>query len=97
MKHHQALLIIFKRPNGWKNQVEKYITSINKNSYYLYATVNTLRARYRFDFASQGDLKDIKYLVKLGLAKHHFGGAKPSLSQILKINDSNLPKRENVD
>lgn len=97
MKHHQALLIIFKRPNGWKNQIEKYITSINKNSYYLYATVNALRARYRFDFASLEDLKDIKYLVKLGLAKHHFGAAKPSLSQILKIDDSNLPKRENHD
>ena len=97
MKHHQALLIIFKRPKGWRTQIENYITSINKNSYYLFATVNTLRARYRFDFASQVELKDIKYLVKLGIAKHHFGGAKPSLSQILKINDSNLPKRENFD
>jgi len=97
MKHHQALLIIFKRPKGWKNQIENYITSINKNSYYLFATVNILRAKYRFDFASQDELKDIKYLVKLGLAKHHFGGTKPGLSQILKIDDSNLPRREHFD
>ena len=97
LKHHQALLIIFKRPNGWKTQIENYITSINKNSYYLYNTVNALRAKYRYDFASQDDLKNFKYLIKLGLAKHHFGGAKPSLSQILKIHDSNLPKRENTD
>lgn len=94
MKHHQALLIIFKRPNGWKTQIENYITSINKNSYYLYDTVNALRTKYRFDFASQDELKSIKYLVKLGLAKHHFGGAKPSMSQVTKIDDSNLPKRE---
>lgn len=97
LKHHQALLIIFKRPNGWKTQIENYITSINKNSYYLYDTVNALRTKYRYDFANEQELNDIKYLVKLGLAKHHFGGAKPSLSQILKIDDSNLPKRENVD
>jgi hypothetical protein len=94
MKHHQALLIIFKRPNGWKIQIENYITSINKNSYYLYGTVNALRTKYRFDFVNQDELKSIKYLVKLGLAKHQFGGAKPSMSQVKKIDDSNLPNRE---
>jgi hypothetical protein len=94
MKHHQALLLIFKRPNGWKMQIENYITSINKNSYYLFDTVNALRTKYRFDFATEEDLKSIKYLVKVGLAKHHFGGQKPTLSQIIKIKDSNLPKRE---
>jgi len=94
MKHHQALLLIFKRPKGWKIEIENYITSINKNSYYLYDTVNALRTKYRYDFASEDDLKNIKYLVKLGLAKHEFGGQKPSISQIVKIDDSNLPKRE---
>lgn len=97
LKHHQALLLIFKRPNGWKAQIENYITSIKKGSYYLYDTVNALRAKYRYDFTSEAELKDLKYLIKLGLAKHHFGGTKPSLSQILKIDDSNLPKRENFD
>jgi len=94
MKHHQALLIIFKRPNGWKSQIENYITSIKKNSYYLYDTVNALRTKYRYDFASQDELKNIKYLIKLGLAKHQFGGSKPSMSQVIKIDDSNLPNRE---
>jgi len=97
LKHHQALLIIFKRPNGWKNQIENYITTINKNSYYLYDTVNALRTKYRYDFTNQEELKSIKYLIKLGIAKHQYGGSKPSLSQILKIDDSNLPTRENVD
>jgi hypothetical protein len=94
MKHHQALLIIFKRPNGWKQQIEKYIVSLNKNSFFLYDTVNALRTKYRYDFANPEDLKSIKYLAKLGLAKHHFGGSKPSLAQISKVDDSNLPNRE---
>ena len=36
----------------------------------------------------------MKYLIKLGLAKHHFGGKKPSINQIVQIADSNIPKRE---
>lgn len=97
LKHHQALLIIFKRPSGWKKQIEDYITSINKNSYYLYDTVNALRVKYRYDFASGSELKDIKYLIKLGIAKHHFGGRKPNINQIIQIADSNIPKREFTD
>lgn len=94
MKHHQALLIIFKRPNRWKQQIESYIISLNKNSFFLFDTVNALRAKYRFDFVNPDELKSIKYLAKLGLAKHHFGGRKPSLAQIVKVDDSNLPPRE---
>lgn len=94
LKHHQALLLIFKRPNGWKTKIEDYIVSINKNSYYLFNIVNTLRSRYRFDFASKEELTDIKYLTKLGLAKHEFGGRKPGMNQIIKIDDSQIPRRE---
>lgn len=94
MKHHQALLLIFKRPNGWKNQIENYIVSLNKNSFFLYDTVNALRNKYKFDFASDEELKSIKYLAKLGLAKHHFGGKKPNIAQIVKIDDSNLVRNE---
>ncbi|MGE8428002.1 MAG: hypothetical protein ACN6O7_09005 [Sphingobacterium sp.] len=94
LKHHQALVFIFKRPNGWKTMIENYIVSINKNSYYLYDIVNTLRSRYRFDFANKEEVSDIKYLTKLGLAKHEFGGRKPGIRQIVQIADSSLPKRE---
>ena len=94
MKHHQALMLIFKRPNGWKQQIENYIVTLNKNSFFLYDTVNALRAKYRYDFANPEELKSIKYLAKLGLAKHHFGGRKPSIAQIVKVDDSNLPTRE---
>lgn len=94
LKHLQALLLIFKRPNGWKKQIENYIVSINKNSYYLFDVVNSLRARYRYDFAEKVELSEIKYLIKLGLAKHEFGGKKPGINQIIKISDVNIPKRE---
>lgn len=97
LMHQQALLLIFKRPNGWKKEIENYIVSLSKNSFYLYDTVNSLRTKYRFDFASKEELRDISFLTKMGLAKHEFGDKKPSLSQIVKISDSNLPKREFID
>lgn len=92
--HQQALLLIFKRPNGWKKEIERYIVSLNKDSFYLYDVVNALRSKYRYDFASKDELKDISYLAKMGLAKHKFGDKKPSINQIVKITDNNLPKRE---
>ena len=97
LKHHQALLLIFKRPRNWKKEIENYIISLNKNSFFLFNIVNTLRTKYRYDFASDDELKEISYLTKMGLAKHEFGGSKPGLHQIVKIADSNLPKREIID
>ena len=97
LKHEQALILVFKRPEGWKEYIEKYIISINKNSYYLKHIINSLRAKYRFDFATDKELSEIKYLVKVGIAKHEFGIKKPSLNQIVQISDKNLPKREQIN
>lgn len=94
LKHHQALLLIFKRPNGWKKEIENYIISLKKDSFFLFDTVNALRTKYRYDFASHEELSDIAYLTKMGLAKHEFGAKKPGMHDIVKIANSNLPERE---
>ncbi|MBW0178184.1 hypothetical protein [Sediminibacterium sp.] len=95
LKHQQALLLIFKRPNGWKKQIENYINSTNKNSYYLFDIVNALRARYRYDFASAEELNDMKILIKLGIAKHEFGGDKSNyITKLSKIDNKVIPDRE---
>lgn len=96
-KHHLALLIVFERPKGWKKQIESYIVSLSKNSFFLYDTVNALRAKYKYDFVVDGELKEIEYLIKMGLAKHHFGIKKPLLDKITKISNSSLPNREVED
>jgi len=93
-KHHMALLFIFSRPRDWKKYIEEYISSVSKSSFYLYDVVNALRSRYRYDFVDPKGLKEIEYLIKMGLAKHEFGGKKPGLHEIVKISNSNIPKRE---
>lgn len=94
LKHHQALLIAIKRPNGWRKEIENYIISLKKNSFFLFDIVNILRAKYRYDFIDKETLGDISYLIKMGLAKHQFGDKKPGADKIRRISDSNLPKRE---
>ena len=91
IKHHLVLLLIFTRPRKWKAEVEKYIISISKNSFYLFDTVNALRAKYHYAITDETETKNISYLLKMGYAKHEYGDKKPGLNKISKIK---LPKKE---
>jgi hypothetical protein len=94
IKHQLALLIIFGRPREWRQQIDKYIVALPKDSFYLYDVVNTLRAQYRFAFVNENELREIGLMIKKGLAKHEFGIKNPGLDKIKLILNSNLPKRE---
>jgi len=94
-RHGLMLLLIFQRPSGWKNIVEDYIVNNSKNSFYIYDIVNAMKAQYKFSFADDKSINHLHYLIKMGLAKHHFGVKKPGLSKIRKIPNKNLPKRLN--
>ncbi len=71
-KHELALLLVVERPNNWKSQVEKYIVSTSKNSFYLLNVYNTLRNEYQYGFVSRQTHIEIEYLIKMGFAKHEF-------------------------
>lgn len=93
-KHFLALLIVFEKPRNWKNEIENYIVSLHKNSFFLYDTINNLKAKYRYGFLKQEDIGASKYLIKMGIAKNHFGDKKPGLHKIQQINNKVIPKRE---
>ncbi|AHZ73268.1 MULTISPECIES: hypothetical protein [Pseudomonadaceae] len=92
IRHNLILMVVNERPAHWKSNVESYISSIPKNSFYLYNLVGTLSNRYKYDFASSAELGEIKHLLKSGYAKHEFG-KKPSLVEIGKISNNVIPKR----
>jgi len=96
IKHQLILLLISERPLEWKKHIEDYIATISKNSFYLYDTVNSLTNMYRYAFASDTELAEIKHLLKMGFAKHEFGGGKPKLGELKKISNNVIPKRENT-
>lgn len=93
-KHFLALLILFEKPRNWKQEIENYIISLHKNSFFLYDTINNLKAKYKYGFLKQEDIGASKYLIKMGIAKNHFGDKKPGLHKIQQINNKVIPKRE---
>lgn len=96
IKHMLILLLISEMPLDWKKHVEDYIATVPKNSFYLANTVTRLGNMYRYAFASETELSEIKYLMKMGYAKHEFGGGRPNLGELKKISNSVIPKRENI-
>lgn len=97
LKHEIALLIITSRPKNWHSEIDKYITSLPKDSFFLYDTVNALRAQYRYAFVDENQLRKIALLIKKGLAKHHLNVNNPGSAQIRQISNDALPKREEDD
>ncbi len=84
-KHELILLIIYERPVGWKKQLEEYIISLPTNSFFLYNIIHILRIEWYLSFAPKHTLKEIEYLIKLGIAKHSFNVKKPGIDKITKI------------
>lgn len=97
-KHELILLIIEKRPRDWEKQIQKYIATLAKNSFYLLDVYKALRAQYRYSFASGSTLKDIEYLIKLVAAKHVTGARLPSEKTMSKVTFSEdvIPKRDEI-
>ncbi|WP_422910162.1 hypothetical protein ACOCLD_18160 [Pseudomonas sp. MAC6] len=94
IRHQLILLLISERPTEWKKHVEQYMIKTPKNSFYLHDTVGVLANNYKYSFASEIELSEIKYLLKVGYAKHEFGNDKPSLVELNKISNKVIPKRE---
>ena len=97
LRQEIALLIITSRPKNWHSEIDKYITGLPKDSFFLYDTVNALRAQYRYAFVDENQLRKIALLIKKGLAKHHLNVNNPGSAQIRQISNDALPKREEED
>lgn len=97
LKHEIALLIITSRPQKWHLEIDRYITGLPKDSFYLYDTVNVLRAQYRYSFTNENHLGKMALLIKKGIAKHHLSINNPGAAQIRQISNETLPKREEID
>lgn len=83
-KHELALLLISQKPRGWREAIQAYISSIQKNSFYLLDVYRTLRTQYRFSYVSNATLKDIEYLIRMAITKHVTGAKEPGVKLIQK-------------
>jgi len=96
VKHELILLLIAQRPRGWKEPVYKYIIDNNKNSFYLWDVYRTLRSEYRYSFASDTTLSDVRFLIQMAIAKHDSGSKMPGINLIKKYKNA-VPNRLDND
>lgn len=93
-KHQLALLLIYCRPREWRKQIQTYIGSLQKNSFYLYDTHNALMAKYNFDFITEEERREISLLAKMCFAKHEFGSKNPTPKEMARVK---IPKPKTND
>lgn len=93
IKLELVLLIIYERPKNWKVEVQRYIVSLNKNSFYLFKILNALKHEYSYSYSSSEQLKEIAILIKVCIAKHQYGDNNPT-SRIATISNNVIPTRE---
>jgi len=101
-KHLLSLLILNKRPKDWEKHIERYIINEHKNSFYLLDIYGTLRAEYKYSFASNVNLKHMERLIKVCVTKHDLGIKSPNKKILQKFDNKNsydqfIPKRDIED
>lgn len=93
-KHILTLMLIYQRPRDWHKEVEKYISFVDHDSFYLFGVYTNLRAQYQYSYASDKALKDMEHLIKLSSAKHYSGRKMPGKKQLNKVAKGVIPIRK---
>ena len=85
-------LLINLRCTGWRKTVELYINNLAKNSFYLFDLMGHIRQLYFYDYTTETEINEMKYLMQLGYSKHEFGDSKPSRAVLTQLTQSIFKK-----
>lgn len=69
-RHLFMRYILTERPSGWEGRVQRYINSLNIDSYYLFDIFMALRYQMACGYFSPKDEKHLVFLIKLCLSRH---------------------------
>ena len=72
LKHELMLLIIAERPKKWREVIDDYVVSLDKNSFFLSDTLIVLNFNIDFKVTETEDIRILKLLAKKCMAKHIF-------------------------
>jgi hypothetical protein len=85
LKHELMLLIIAERPKKWREVIDNYIVSLDKNSYFLSDTLSVLNYNIEFKATEIEDLQSLKMLSKKCRAKHILKNNNPNIGLINRL------------
>lgn len=96
IKHVLVSLVIYEQPEKWDDVVRRYLSVLDKNSYYYGDTIDALCIMYSKGIMSEANAAKTRDLILLAYTKVAGGGNRLNPSDIKHINKDLLPQR-NVD
>lgn len=88
VKHEFMRLIVFERPKIWYDVIDKYLISLNKNSFFLSDIAEALETQLEINIESE-DRRKIGNLMYKCKAKHIFNNVNPNPGLINKVRKAN--------
>src|SRR5690554_732484 len=85
IKHELMLLLISERPQKWRETIDAYIVSLDKNSFFLSDTLSVLNFNIKFKATEVSALQALQYLSKKCRAKHLLNENNPSIGLINRL------------
>lgn len=85
LKHELMILIIAERPKKWREIIDNYIISLDKNSYFLSDTLSVLNFNINYKATEVEELQSLKFLSKKCRAKHILKDDNPDIGLINRL------------
>jgi len=85
LKHELMLLIIAERPKKWRDIIDNYIVSLDKNSFFLSDVLQVINYNVNYKATEIKDIKVLKILAKKCRAKHIFKKNNPDIGLINRL------------
>jgi predicted MPP superfamily phosphohydrolase len=85
IKFLQAYILVLERPRDWNKSIDKYISELGANSYYIAQLRDIMLSNLNYEDVENGDEIKLKYLIKKASFKLDTGADAKSLKELEKI------------
>ena len=72
-RHFIALFLISERPSGWASMIRTYLSSIDRNSYFMGMTFEALKYQHKYMYMSPDDQREVLRLMEMSLSIREIG------------------------
>lgn len=85
VKHELMILLVTERPKNWRDVIDKYIVSLDKNSFFLSDIMYVINFNIDYKATEIKDAQILKMLAKKCRAKHIFNTNNPDIGLLNRL------------